>query len=57
MRCFPLLFRDDFDFVGNNERGVETNSELTNDVVFNAASAFFLEILHEFFGAWLGNST
>ena len=51
MCCFPLLFRDDFDFVGNNERGIETNSELTNDVVFNAASAFFLEVLHEFFGA------
>lgn len=57
MRCFPLLFRDDFDFIGNDEGGIETNSELTDDVFFNAASAFFLKVLHEFFGAWLGNST
>lgn len=57
MRCFPLLFRDDFDFVGNDERGIETNSELTDDVIFNATSTFFLEVLHEFFGARLGNST
>lgn len=56
MGYLSLLFWDNFDLVGDNERGIETNTKLTNDILFYTASSFFFEVLHEFFWAWFGNS-
>lgn len=47
-------FGNNFDMVGDDEGRIETNTKLTNNVIFHCL-ALLLHVLHELFGPALGN--
>lgn len=50
----PADFGNDFDMVSNNKRGVESDTELPDDVVFHCFAVLF-HGLHKLFRSALGN--
>lgn len=47
-------FGNNFHMVGYDEGRIETDTELTNNVIFHGLALFF-HVLHELFGPALGN--